>query len=182
MVKKELVIISTLLLVSGFCLGVRCEQATYKPKTIIKEVPIEVVRIVEVEKIVEVPVEVPIEVPIEVPVEVEVIREVPMELRDFASVDELIEWLVKDKTDEMLILTFNNGGVCEDYALRLQENGIEAGYKISFQVLYDKQFYQHYGKHLKRGTYHAVNAVIIGNELWYIEPQSDEIWLAAYLD
>ncbi len=127
-----------------------------------------------------------IEVPIEVIVTKEVTREVPVEITkeilvenelvDFISVGELEQWLVEDDTDRHIFLKADSDGIikltgcCEDHALQLQNRALSAGYKVSVQIIEDKN------------QLHALNLVRIGNEFYYIEPQTDELWLAAYLD
>ena len=72
---------------------------------------------------------------------------------------------------------------CEDYAIRLQEKALRDGYIISFEVIrsveYNGLFKQ---KRIPNGAIHAINSVILGNEVYYIEPQTGEIAFVAYLD
>ena len=163
--------LSIIFIICSLFLGC-CKQETPQ----IVYVPVEVIKEVSIEKI--------IEVPVEVIREVEVIKE----LRDFASIEELGPWLIKDAPDRHIFLKANSDGVvkltgvCEDYALQLQNRAFDDGYKMSIQILYDEQYYEHYGTHLKNGQYHAINLVRIGNEFWYIDPKTDEFWLAGYLD
>jgi hypothetical protein len=126
------------------------------------------------------------------PVEKVVIRrvETPQPLYHFQSVLELEQWLenfgqlyirfdVAEEETGQLVKEFD----CDDYALRLQEEALRDGYIISFEVIrseeYNSLFEQ---KRLPRGATHAVNSVIVGNEVYYIEPQTSEIVFAAYLD
>ncbi len=127
-----------------------------------------------------------VEVPTEVVVTKEVTREVPVEITkeilvenelvDFVSVEKLEQWLVEDDTDRHIFLNADSDGIikltgcCEDHALQLQNRALAAGYKVSVQIIEDKN------------QLHALNLVRIGNEFYYIEPQTDEFWLAAYLD
>ena len=57
------------------------------------------------------------------------------------------------------------------------------GYIMSFEVIhsggYNALFKQ---KRILNGAIHAINSVILGNEVYYIEPQTHEITFVAYLD
>lgn len=72
---------------------------------------------------------------------------------------------------------------CDDYALKLQEKALRDGYMMSFEVIraveYNTLFKQ---KQIPNGDIHAINSVILGNEVYYIEPQTREIVFVAYLD
>ena len=160
----------------GFRLGNYYPEQHLEP--MVKYVPVEKAVVVEKPVITDRVVEIPIGV----------VAEASVELRDFASVTELRQWLAEDDTDQHIFLKANNDGVikltgcCEDYALQLQDEACQAGYKMSVQIIGDDEYYKHYGKHLSRGHYHAINLVRVGNEFWYIEPQTDECWLGANLD
>jgi len=126
------------------------------------------------------------------PVEKVVIRrvETPQPLYHFQNLVELEQWLenfgeldirfnVAEEETGQLIKEFD----CDDYALRLQEEALRDGYIISFEVIryreYNDLFKQ---KRLPYGATHAVNSAVVGNEVYYIEPQTHEIVFAAYLD
>ena len=106
---------------------------------------------------------------------VETVVEKPVELRDFTSLAELEDWLASDGTDGLHFL-FGDDGIypnpayedCDDYAVVLQRSAEESGYRISVQVDTRK--------------HHALNCVFIGNEVFFIEPQTDEVWLECYRD
>ena len=126
------------------------------------------------------------------PVEKVVIRhvETPQPLYHFQNVVELEQWLanfgeldirfdVAEEETGQLIKEFD----CDDYALRLQEEALRDGYIISFEVIRSEEYNDLFKqKHLPRGAIHAVNSVIVGNEVYYVEPQTHEIVFAAYLD
>lgn len=115
----------------------------------------------------------------EIIVEVEKVIETTtlVELKDFASLAELKQWLAGDYTDGLHYI-FNNDGSgiypnpdyedCDGYAVALQKAAEESGYRISIQVDTRK--------------HHALNCVFIGNEVYFIEPQTDEVWLECYRD
>jgi len=111
-------------------------------------------------------------------------------LRNFQNLDELEQWLgnigvldisfnVVDQETGQHIQTFD----CEDYAIRLQEKALSDGYIMSFGVIrsteYNALFKQ---KRIPADKIHAINSVILGNEVYYIEPQTHEIVFVAYLD
>ena len=72
---------------------------------------------------------------------------------------------------------------CDDYAIRLQDKALGDGYVMSFEVIhyaeYNALFKQ---KRIPNGAIHAVNSAILGNKVYYIEPQTHEIVFVAYLD
>ena len=112
------------------------------------------------------------EVTVEVVKEVEIIREVtvevPIELRNFSDLQELEVWLEEDDTDRHFYFTgkIDDKYDCEDYAFALINNAREDGYDIHLQIQND----------------HAFNSTIIGNNIYFIEPSNDKVWLAHYLD
>jgi hypothetical protein len=87
--------------------------------------------------------------------------------REFESLDALKAWLAKDNTDKAVYI-FGSGCLtgydCNDYAVALVRNALLDGYLISFQV---------------QGN-HMLNSTIIGNKIYFIEPQTDEVWFYGY--
>jgi hypothetical protein len=109
---------------------------------------------------------------IETPAETEkeiIVQEVPLRPRQFNSVDELKAWLAEDDTDSTIYI-FGFGCLdtydCEDYARALMINALKDGYLVSIQW----------------EDNHALNSTIIGNSVYFIEPQNDDIWFKGYLD
>jgi hypothetical protein len=89
--------------------------------------------------------------------------------KEFGSVDELKAWLAEDDTDSTIYL-FGAGSIssydCDDYATALVYNALADGYLVSLQI---------------EGN-HMLNSTVIGNSIYYIEPQTDEVWLWGYRD
>ena len=89
--------------------------------------------------------------------------------REFKSVDELKAWLDQDATDNTLYI-FGDGCIsnydCDDYAVALERNALRDGYSVSLQI----------------EDNHVLNSTIIGNKIYFIEPQSDEVWFWEYRD
>jgi hypothetical protein len=126
------------------------------------------------------------------PVDRVIIRnvETPRPWQYFQNITELEQWLenfgdlyirfdVAEKETGQLIDKFD----CDDFALRLQEEAMRDGYIVSFQVIHSDEYNSLFKqKHLPHGATHAVNSVVIGNEVYYIEPQTNEIVFVAYLD
>ncbi len=112
----------------------------------------------------------------EVIVEKEVIIEKTTELREFASLKELEEWLANDTTNALHLIFGGEEGLninpefedCDDYAYALQKAAEKDGLRTSVQIDTRRQ--------------HALNSVFIGNNVYFIEPQTDEIWFEAYRD
>ncbi len=154
-----------------FFLGAYVGQRTSEPEVITEvryvEMPVKVYEVVEKE------VKRVVEVEVIKEVEVEVIKEVPMGVREFDSLDELTQFLEIDDTDSHIILrpirgssgqiSFEN--ICDHYALQLQRQALEAGYLMSTEIIKNN---------------HMINCAVTGNEIYFIEPQTDEVWLWGY--
>lgn len=91
---------------------------------------------------------------------------VPRPLKFFASVEELRAWLDK----EPYYLPSYDGFDCDDYARFLQLDAIRDGFQMSTELDY------------LYGQLHMLNSVIIGSELYFIEPQDHTCWLRCNLD
>ena len=89
--------------------------------------------------------------------------------RQFESLAELNAWLAEDDSDTTLYI-FGSGCLseydCDDYAAALVYNALSDGYAVSTQIV---------GNHM-------LNSTIIGNDIYYIEPQTDEVWLWGHRD
>jgi hypothetical protein len=89
--------------------------------------------------------------------------------KGFSSVDELKAWLAQDDTDSTIYI-FGTGCLskydCDDYAVALERNALLDGYLVSLQI----------------ENNHVLNSTIIGNEIYFIEPQTDEVWFWGYRD
>jgi hypothetical protein len=109
---------------------------------------------------------------------VEKLVEKPIELREFVSLQELVDWLEQDDTDSTLYFTgmvdfFASPGSnydCDDFAYRLQKSALAQGYLMSTEIIVEK------------GAQHMINSTSIGNNIYFIEPQTDEVWLETYRD
>lgn len=84
--------------------------------------------------------------------------------KEFESLDALKAWLAQDDTDHAIYI-FGSGCLknydCDDYAVALVYNALQDGYSVSTEIAGD----------------HMMNSTIIGNEIYLIEPQTDEAWL-----
>jgi hypothetical protein len=89
--------------------------------------------------------------------------------RQFESLAELKAWLAEDDSDTTLYI-FGTGCLsnydCDDYAAALAHNALYDGYLVSMQIV---------GNHM-------LNSTIIGNDIYYIEPQTDEVRLWGHRD
>jgi len=109
---------------------------------------------------------------------VEKLVEKPIELREFVSLQKLVDWLEQDDTDSTLYFTgtvdFSNNPSskydCDDFAYRLQKSALAEGYLMSTEII------------VKKGAQHMINSTSIGNNIYFIEPQTDEVWLETYRD
>jgi hypothetical protein len=102
----------------------------------------------------------------------EIVVEKPVTLGPFSSLDELNAWLATDDTNEYIHLSAGNNGVCQpsdrfdcdDYAFQLQQRAANSGFLISATII------------KRLGKSHMINLACIGDDIYYIEPQSDEVW------
>ena len=114
----------------------------------------------------------------------------PRQLLHFQDIEELQRWLenieLVDISSEVVNKEINQGIKsfdCDDYALKLQEKALRDGYMMSFEVIYSGEYSDLFKQgQIPDGTIHAINSVIIGNEVYYIEPKTHEIVFVAYLD
>jgi hypothetical protein len=102
--------------------------------------------------------------------------EVPQALRDFSSVDELREWA---KSHVAVLWLSGKEADCDDYARHFQKLAAQDGYYLSL-ALTDQQGYL--GTVKVKNGYHMGNLAVIGNEVWYVEPQTGEILCISLLD
>jgi len=180
-----------------FCAGGYLGQKYHQPQVVTEYEVVTVDRVIEkvvytpIEKVIEAVVYEPVETIVYEPIETLVIKEieVPRPLLQFEKLAELKQWLsnVKlidihfDVVDQMgnTVQTFD----CDDYARRLQDRALQDGYIISFEVIrhaeYNSLFTE---KKIPNGAIHAINSVIIGNSVYYVEPQTQEIVFVANLD
>jgi len=144
-----------------------------------------------VEKVIETVVYEPVETIVYELVENLVVKEIEVSrpLLQFEKLAELKQWLSNVKLIDIHFTVVNQAGNsvqkfdCDDYARRLQDKALQEGYIISFEVIrhveYNSLFKE---KKLPIGAIHAINSVIIGNDVYYIEPQTQEIVFVANLD
>lgn len=87
--------------------------------------------------------------------------------KSFPSLKALKDWLAGDDTDgrEYIEGEFD----CDDFALMLQQHALEYGYRIDIQYSCNDE-------------HHVMNSTIIGNSVYLIEPQDDEVTRLAYVD
>ena len=127
-------------------------------------------------------------------VQVEKIVEVYRDLGDFTSWLELTNFLVDDDTDDILFLTAGKDGIiqfngqCEDYAFQLRNRAKLAGKYLDTEILTWAECYKYRNylggdiSSLGANDGHYINKAVIGNKVWYIEPQNDNIWHVYNLD
>lgn len=133
------------------------------PSEKVIEKPVYVDRVVEVEKIVE-----------EV-VEVVVIKHRDISVRQWEDLEQFKEWV---QANLVSLTPMGNYKLdCDDYAMRLQEKALAQGYPLSCHLVVNGHIL---GKKVSDGYLHMGNLVIIGNDIYYVEPQPDDfkiVWL-----
>ena len=107
-----------------------------------------------------------------------------IELRNFSTLNELHNWLfVKRNLTSYYTYATRTDLDCDDYASELQRKALKDGYIMSFQIIDAQEYNKIFEKYpIPLNTRHAINLVLIENNAYYIEPQTGEIQLAAYLD
>ena len=109
-------------------------------------------------------------------------------LQDWNSLEELEFFLSVDDTDSHLYLIANADGIvyfnnqCEDRAFNLRDRAEVVGKRLETEILDRHEYHKWYGVWLKPNHYHVINKALIGNEWHYVDPETDEHWLALYLD
>lgn len=100
--------------------------------------------------------------------------EVEKPLRHFESIGELQRFL------EPISIW---AGDCEDYAFQMQSLARAEGYIIDFEVIYPEEYNHLFRKtKIKPWIVHAINLAIVGEKVYYIEPQSKEVVFVINLD
>jgi len=106
-------------------------------------------------------------------------------LRYFESTDELKAFLEESDVDHHIYITAGQDWRtydCDDYAKALRDDAHAKGFHMNIQAVWQ---YTRPDTGELAGSYnegHALNSTIIDNEMYFIEPQTDDFWLAAYLD
>jgi hypothetical protein len=115
---------------------------------------------------------------------IDVIRRVKTELKNFTTLNELEDWLVT--TYKQATIHFQQTDTafdCDDYAFEMQQKALEDGYIMSFEIISISEYNELFAIPLSEtDSLHAINLAIIGNSVFYIEPQTGETVHAAYLD
>jgi hypothetical protein len=115
---------------------------------------------------------------------IDVVRHVPVELRNFTDRAELEQWL-KERNQTTSIRFRQHDAVvdCDDFAIELQREALADGFLVSFEIIRGGEYNDLFSIPLpEEQLLHAINLSIIGNDVYYIEPQTSEIVHAAYLD
>lgn len=123
------------------------------------------------------------------PVYVEIEKEVPQESEDWDSIEELKAFLEADDTDSHSYYTANEQGVisfvgiCRVKAEQLRDNAEAIGKRLETESLTRTEAIAYFdiGQKLKPWDRHDVCKARIGNEMWFVEPSTDELFLAYYI-
>ncbi len=160
-------------------IGVSVGQATIKPQTTTVIEPVVKCQLIETHTVQYV------DTPVTVVEYIERTQKVPVELSDFSDIRELKQWLVEVGMNTTTTY-FQSPGVTidrDDYALDMQHKALADGYIMFFEVISMSEYNAIFKSKLPPGqSLHAISLVIIGNDAYYIEPQTSEIGFAAHLD
>jgi len=142
----------------------------------------------------EIPLKIPVPYKVEVPItkyvekEVEVIKEVPLELEDWSSLEELKQFL-KEHGDELVIYALpGKDGIiqfedqCVGFAVGCRELAAKYGKNLEVQSLNHMEYKRIFDRELKGNKYHAVcMAIVSDSELYYIEPYDFLVRFGSYI-
>lgn len=174
-VKTSKVLAAVAMLVLAFFIGTDIGKDMVKPQTVL--VTETKVRYQTVEK--------PILQYIDRPV-VEYVEcvKVPAELVNFNNLDELKQWVGNRMNVATIRLQSPSDEVdCDDYAREMQSAALVDGRIVSFQIIGRSDYNALFTNKLPPSqSVHAINLAIIGNDIYYIEPQTGEIAFAMHLD
>lgn len=187
---RLLIIIVTLVVLSlstGFSFGIYFYQEYSKPREIVKYIEVEKIVNKPVVRTIEKPFPIIVEVPFEIPVEVEVEKivekeiEVTIKLHDFTSVKELENWL--HSSPEPVLTLYNANYDCEDVARKMINQALNDGFYMWMQIV-EGPYYSPISRELlcKGGEAHALCGVIIDKAYYFIEPTLKEYWVAYNVD
>ena len=174
---KRLIAIGVLVLV--FCAGTYVSPVAFEQQTTSVVEPRVECRLVERHTVQYV------DRPVTVVHNIEQVQRIPTELRNFNDLEELKQWLVAVDTNTTTVyFQLPDATVdCDDYALDLQHKALTDGYIISFEVIGRGEYNAVFkGESPPSQSLHAINLAIIGNNAYYIEPQTDEVVFAVHLD
>jgi len=129
---------------------------------------------------------------VEVPVEVEKL----VELQNWDSEAELVSFLEGDMTDMATfysMVTYGlDDGACEHYAEMLIKAAAKKGKKLSFEVINRSDYARYYmgrdgiTQMLPLGCMHMACSALVedddGKHFYFIEPQTDRLWLIGSFD
>jgi hypothetical protein len=113
------------------------------------------------------------------------VRKTTADLRNFHNLEELEQWLAAVEANTTTVYFQLPGAAvdCDDYALDLQLKALTDGFIISFEIVDRGEYEKLFKNELPSSqSLHAINLAIIDNSAYYIEPQTSEVVLAAYLD
>lgn len=116
---------------------------------------------------------------------VEVEKIIIRDTNDWVSVAELEAFLLNDDTDNhtSFVGSIIFEGSCEDRAFALRRRAFEIGRRLETEYLTPAEVLRWYSDNITDATPHYISKAQIGsNEIWYIEPSDDRIWIGVYLD
>jgi hypothetical protein len=164
---------------SVFCAGIYVNPVAFAPQTATVIEPSVECQLVERHTVQYV------DRPVTVVNNIEQVQRIPVELRNFSDLEELRQWLaaVDTNTTTVYFQPPDASVDCDDYALDLQRKALADGYIMSFEVIGRSEYNAVFKSELPPSqSLHAINLAIIGNNAYYIEPQTGEVVFAAYLD
>ena len=110
----------------------------------------------------------------------------PVVITPWESLEELKEYLNQDES--VLILHAGEDGncqiadQCEDLAIGMRDRALSQGRLLETEILIQSEVLEYYPAEIRSQAPHCICKAIIGNDVYFIEPGNDRVWLAYYLD
>jgi len=108
-------------------------------------------------------------------------------LQDWESVLEIECFLALDDGEPLVLRAGADGkipfnGHCEDFAFQLRNRAMAWGRYLDVEIITQDEYYDHFKERLPRNVVHAINKAVIGNEFWFVDKKSGDIWHQYNLD
>lgn len=106
----------------------------------------------------------------------------PVQITDWESAEELVQFILEDDTNERQWTrdTFD----CDDFSYQLRDRALAKGKYLSVVYVAYDEYNSRFDPDLSANgySYHMINMARVGNTLWLIEPQTDDLEILGDVD
>ena len=104
--------------------------------------------------------------------------EVPVNLSDFSSLDELDTFLstITPRVNIKATGEDNLVDICGMIAFSVRDQAAARGKRLETEILTPAEYLKYYGRPLPSADGHVVIKALVGKDYWYIEPAAYERW------